>query len=640
MTTETSRLAAERREYLRLDSVFPVQFCLLGIEAGETCSEWLQGFSNNIGKGGICLEVNNLKADFARSAQNRQVKFSLAIEIPLLKNPVNARAVVSWMRPVPGHADKYAIGLRYEQIDPRQNKLIMRYAWAKKLFAPAVLVAVLILGLGFVINAYINVNLIQGNRALVEQLVKILQETSIAKQKIKDIDREKEDLRLKIQTLQLRIQALDEERERRKEEAKTIGELSGRIESLTQEKSGLQEELIALQRKESAVTEQLLRLDQRKVSLEQINLDKMYQWLQVHQHPRTGLVESSEAGGEMAEWAFTFDQALAVQAYTNFSDFERARKILDFFMRRAESKAGLFFNAYSLSGGHPLGEAAYSGPSIWLGIAVMQYSRKSQDNRYRGLAETIARSLVSLQGADGSFPGGPDIAWRLIEHNLDGYAFFTMLSQTTSNPEYAQAKERVLAWLTANINTLNDPGIIREKGDATIVADTHLWAVVALGPEKLEALGINPERIVEFAEENFVSEVTYTRPEGQTIKIRGFDFAVQQHAARGGVVFPEWTAQAVIAFQALSDFYFKKGLIAKARSYEIKADEYLSQLGNMIISSPSPAGQGESCLPFATHDFVDTGHGWVTPKGKSTGSLSATAYTLFAYYKYNPLELK
>jgi len=52
-----------------------------------------------------------------------------------------------------------------------------------------------------------NVNFNQGNKALVEQLVKILQETSIAKQKIKNIDREKEDLRLKIQTLQLRIQA-------------------------------------------------------------------------------------------------------------------------------------------------------------------------------------------------------------------------------------------------------------------------------------------------------------------------------------------------------------------------------------------------------------------------------------------------
>jgi len=60
----------------------------------------------------------------------------------------------------------------------------------------------------------------------------------------------------------------------------------------------------------------------------------------------------------------------------------------------------------------------------------------------------------------------------------------------------------------------------------------------------------------------------------------------------------------------------------------------------MIISSPSPSGQGESCLPYATGDFVDTGHGWFTPKGNSTGSLAGTAYTFFAYSNYNPLELK
>jgi hypothetical protein len=59
----------------------------------------------------------------------------------------------------------------------------------------------------------------------------------------------------------------------------------------------------------------------------------------------------------------------------------------------------------------------------------------------------------------------------------------------------------------------------------------------------------------------------------------------------------------------------------------------------MIISSPSPSGQGRGCLPYASSDFVDTGHGWMTPKGSSTGSVSGTAYTLFAYYGWNPLQL-
>lgn len=48
----------------------------------------------------------------------------------------------------------------------------------------------------------------------------------------------------------------------------------------------------------------------------------------------------------------------------------------------------------------------------------------------------------------------------------------------------------------------------------------------------------------------------------------------------------------------------------------------------MVISSPSPSGQGQGCLPYASSDFVDTGHGWMTPKGKNTGSVSATIYTI------------
>ena len=60
----------------------------------------------------------------------------------------------------------------------------------------------------------------------------------------------------------------------------------------------------------------------------------------------------------------------------------------------------------------------------------------------------------------------------------------------------------------------------------------------------------------------------------------------------------------------------------------------------MLISSSSASGQGEGCLPYATQDNVDTGHGWMTPQGSHTGSVSGTAYTLFAYYGFNPLELK
>jgi hypothetical protein len=316
--------------------------------------------------------------------------------------------------------------------------------------------------------------------------------------------------------------------------------------------------------------------------------------------------------------------------------------MLSFFARQAKRRDGLFFNAYYSNDGGPSEYAVHCGPNIWVGIAILQYTKKSQDREFIPLAEEIARGIINIQkqDKDGGIRGGPDATWYSTEHNLDAYAFFNMLYSITNKQIYLEARDKILNWLVRNTYDKVDIPIKRGKGDSTISTDTYAWSIAAIGPDKLEELGMNPDRIIEFAEQNCSVEVSYTRPEGQTIKIKGFDFAPQRHVARGGVVSSEWTAQMVMAFKIMANFYHKKSMIAKARAYELKADDYLVQLGNMIISSSSPSGQGESCLPYATQDFVDTGHGWMTPKGNTTGSVAGSTYALFAYYNYNPLELK
>ena len=657
---EKDSLGVGHRKYIRLDSVFPVQFRILSLDGKKVLSDWLQGFTNNISKGGICLAVNNLKPELAKVIKDRQVKLSLDIEMPLAAAPVPASARVAWVKDITGQPNKYLIGLSYEEIVSLANSRIMRYAMAKRLFVPVVSTTIIILALGFVIGSYINVRLIKGNKALVEQLVKIIQESSVAKQTIKAINKEREDLQLKMQALQLRIRTAEEEKaslqEKIKQEEKArleekvklevnetaqkMNEFNVMIEKLIQEKTALQEQLIAVQHRENTVTEELLRLDKTKATLEKANLDKMYQWLKIHQNQRTGLVMSFEGDKDVANWAFIYDQALAVVAYTYFSDFQRARKIIDFFDKKAKRIDGRFLNTYYVNDGAPAEYIVHSGPNLWLGIAVLQYTKKSQDFRYLGLAEDIAQAIIYLQNQDkdGGICGGPNITWYSTEHNLDAYAFFNMLYKVTAKPQYLQARDKALNWLVSHTYDKLDIPIKRGKGDSTIATDTYAWSIAAIGPGKLDELGMNPDRIIEFAEENCSVSVDYIRPEGQTIKIKGFDFAPLRHVARGGVVSSEWTAQMVLAFKIMADFYYKKGMVAKARAYELRADTYLAELANMIISSPSPSGQGESCLPYATVDFVDTGHGWMTPKGKTTGSVSGTVYTLFAYYNYNPLE--
>ena len=649
MMRKRDELGKERRQYVRLDTVFPVQFRFVSLDGERFFSDWLQGFTSDIGKGGICLSVNNLNPELVRILKEKMANLFLSIDLPIIVGQVNVRAKVAWVKESSSSHNKYLIGLSYEEIDPAQISRIMRYAYAKKLFVPSVSTIIIVLGLFFGLSAFVNAKLIQGNKALVSQLIRIAQESSVAKQKVKQISQEREDLQKKMQALELRIQTVEEERLRLKEktnilasESKKIVEQSRLIQQLASQKDTLQEQLSAVQQKENVVTEELLRLDKRKTVLEKANFDKMYQWLKLHQNPRTGLVMSFEGDSDIADWAFIYDQSLVAQAYTYFSNFERAKKILDFFEKKAKRRGDFFYNAYYVSDGNPAEYVVHTGPNIWLGISIAHYTLKSRDNSYIYLAEELAQEIINLQAKDqeGGIRGGPEETWYSTEHNLDAYAFLNMLYKMTGKLQYSEAAGRVLNWLVNNTYGKGELPVKRGKGDSTIATDTYAWSIASIGPARLEELGMNPERIIEFAEQKCSVEVDYLRPEGQTIRIKGFDFAPQEHIARGGVVSSEWTAQMIIAFKKMAEYYDSKNLLAKARAYTFKADQYLLSLMNMIVSSPSPSGQGEGCIPYATQDYIDTGHGWMTPKGKDTGSVAGTAYTLFAYYNYNPLELK
>ena len=191
----------------------------------------------------------------------------------------------------------------------------------------------------------------------------------------------------------------------------------------------------------------------------------MYQWLKIHQNPRTGLAMSFEGDSDIANWAFTYDQSLVAQVYTYFSDFERAKKMLDFYAKKAKRIDRSFLNAYYANDGTPAEYVVHSGPNIWLGIAIVQYTRKTQDLSYLNVAEEIAANIIGLQNQDkeGGIRGGPNVSWYATEHNLDAYAFFNMLYKVTGKKKYLDARDRVLNWLTKNTYDRIDIPIKRGK---------------------------------------------------------------------------------------------------------------------------------------------------------------------------------
>lgn len=641
-------IKGEHRKYTRLDSVFPVQFKLASFEGSILLSGWLQGFTSDIGKGGICLRVNNLPEETAQLLKAKKAKLLLEMEIPLDGKPVEALADIAWVKV--NWPEQYLIGLAYERIDARDNARVLRHARRKKFFLPASLGVIIILGAVILTNGFFNIRLTRKNKELVSQLVRVMEESGLARQKVEEISAERSQLQDKIQALMHGIKKAESEKRKVLEKISyTQAAKPGKFEELTQltgqllaEKAALEDKLLALSAKEASAGARLQSIGARRASLEKANFEKMYQWVKAHQNTRTGLQMSFEGDSDIANWGFTYDQSLAAQAHTYFGDFERALKIFNFFERQAERQEGLFFNAYYAADGSPAEYTVHSGPNIWLGIAIMQYINKTRDNAYLGLAQDIARAIMALQGedGDGGVRGGPNVRWYSTEHNLDAYAFFNMLYELTGRKEYSAAAEKSLAWLVKHTYAKSEIPISRGKGDSTIATDTYAWAIAAVGPERLKEVGMNPERIMEFAEKNCVITTSYTRPEGGIIRVKGCDFSSQKNLARGGIVSTEWTGQMIVAHKIMAGYYKQKGDAAGSAAYAAKAEEYLSELLKMVISSPSPSGQGESCLPYASQDFVDTGHGWHTPKGKSTGSLAGTTYVIFAYYGYNPLKLK
>ena len=643
MFKQKIKSTVEQRKYLRLDTVFPVQFRLEELDGSVPLSGWLQGFTNNISRGGICLSANNIDLQLLVLLKGKKCKLSLEIDIPINKKPIPAQASIVWIKEIHGDNPKYLIGLNYDRIPVKQNNRLMRYAWLKKLFIPVALTAIGILVLILGINSYLNFTLTCSNKLLVEKLAGVLKDSGLAKQKIEEIVMQRRDLQANLKDLEERIKIVQTQKiKTESSNLDQIKQLNEAIAVLAQEKLDLEVKLNNALRTENVAVGELSKLDEKKVALQKANFDKMYQWLKIHQNNRTGLVSSFEGDQDIANWSFTYDMALLIQAYTYFGDFDRAKKLLNFFAQDAKRENGWFFNAYYVNDGGPAEYIMHSGPNLWIGLAIMQYAQGSKDRSYLNLAESIAAVIIKLQNADvdGGIRGGPRVEWYATEHNLDAYAFFNMLAKVTGKKTYSLAAQKAIDWMLAHTYDRPNLPVRRGKGDSTIATDTYAWSIAAIGPQKLRQLGMDPDKIMEFVEENCSVEADFIKSNCQTVKIKGFDFAPQLHTARGGIVSSEWTAQMVVAYKIMEAFYSNSADTQRSVNYGKKAQAYLNELGSMLISSSSASGQGEGCLPYATQDNVDTGHGWMTPQGSHTGSVSGTAYTLFAYYGFNPLELK
>ncbi|MDD5617990.1 MAG: hypothetical protein PHG69_02755, partial [Candidatus Omnitrophica bacterium] len=420
-----------------------------------------------------------------------------------------------------------------------------------------------------------------------------------------------------------------------------VGKLEEQIKSLKEKEETLSSKLNEALAKESKLQSEFSAIEEETAVFADKFRGGLYDWLKNHQVQKTGLIVSFEGDYRLKDTTFIYDQALAVIAYTLFGDYDRAKRGLDFFARKAEKIDGLaFYNAYYSKNGAVAEYIAHAGPNLWLGIAILQYTNKTKDYTYINLAEQIAGWINSIQDNEGGVIGGKGIDWYSTEHNLDAFAFFDMFYKLTKKEQYKNTAETILNWLTKYAYGNDAIPVSRGKGDSTIATDTYAWSIAALGPKRLKDFNMDPGGILEFAIENCLVSTSFTNLKGKEINVSGFDFAKHQNIGRGGVVSCEWTAQMILSFNMMAEYYISLGRLDKANYYQGQALKYLNELSKMVISSFSSFGQGGWCMPYASQENVDTGHGWRTPRGSRTGSVAATAYTIFAVSKFNPLQLE
>ena len=662
--TETHKIS-ERRRYTRLKSVFPVEFRILDPDTNHPVTDFEQGFTADVSNGGILLRVNKIRPELLEILRSGKARVLLNIDIPLgTKHPVEAIAKVAWVSSSrEGVRDLCTMGLSFEMIDVRDRRRLVGYTTSFYRMPRFMTVALLLLVFALAMNRQDQINLMRENALLVDRLGELIKKRSVVVELLNKVDTDKNMLTSRLERQSEEITRVEKERSmllKKEEELRaTIKDaaslkqeldkgrnvqalLESQLEKLSLDRKKLRDEIVKVKSREEARLKELGEIEAARRSLEKATLGNMYNWLKVHQNRRTGLIASYEGDSQLKDTAFTYDQALVAQVFLISEDMKRAEIILDFFKNKAAKQSGGFVNAYGVNNGAVSEPIVHCGPNIWIGLSFMQHMATSGSDKYLGLAKEIADWTIDIQNEDagGGIKGGPEMTWFSTEHNLDAYAFFTMIAKETGMQKYKDAAEKSLKWLKDNAYTGQEGRIYRGKGDSTIATDTFSWAIAAIGPKGLLDNKMDPDAIMKFAEENCMVTVDFERPDGKIVEITGFDFAKHKNIGRGGVVSSEWTAQMIVSFKMMGDFYLKMGDRKKADLYNDKHSFYLHELEKMIISSPSPTGQGAGCFPYATQDNVDTGHGWRTPRGRDTGSVSGTAYGIFAIKGYNPLQLK
>jgi c-di-GMP-binding flagellar brake protein YcgR len=117
----------DKRKYVRLNTVFPVEFNIVN-DNKETVSPLVQGFTRNVGRGGMCIEVKVEKDKDSVNFIPEKTKVKLIINIPSNSFATDSYATVRWVKKIPEYIlDTYIFGVEYDEIETDNQRMIERH---------------------------------------------------------------------------------------------------------------------------------------------------------------------------------------------------------------------------------------------------------------------------------------------------------------------------------------------------------------------------------------------------------------------------------------------------------------------------------------------------------------------------------
>ncbi len=549
---------AERRSYIRLDTVFPVQYRILGLQQ-DPIAPWAQGFTSDVSKTGIKLCSYALSAQMLALLRQPGVQINLEIILPLSRAALIAQGEVIWLREEEAQPrTQYLAGVRFLNIAPAQQDRLIRYALWKKWFLPVLVFFLLLFGCGFLLLSFRNERLRLDQRVVSGKLETARVQTRQMRLKLREVEQIRRALRSNQVALALAVEQLNAAKLEAAPHLPQLRELGVRIDALFDEKAALQSRLdsVLAQAPQPADAPVAQKAASFLVGEESLGL---YRWLLSRRNAATGLVEGADKGV-----ALLYDQALAAQVFLLSGDVGYARALFDFFDKQALAKNGpLFFGAYGVADAKPVSGETPCGPNIWLGIALAKYALQTQDSAFVPLARSLAKELILSRQA-GSIDSGE---WALLENNLDAYSFFELLFGVTGELAFARERDLLLERITAQLAPAET--IVAANGEEAAV---RAWALESLGPQKLIGLGLDPGTLVSAAQDQLTP-----------------------------VLEARWGARLALALGTLADFQASLGEGALARSRAEEAQRSLVGLRTAVSSSPSVSSTAFSL--FARHRY-------------------------------------